>query len=110
MARRDGKGQCKQMFSLVRGVINRWDPYTLLAGGAPEDEFENEVALVISRIKTIKTEKDAAIALSEVFSEAFEPENFTLEFCHQAGRDLFHELKKANFLSTSQGRSEKRVN
>ena len=49
------KKQYKQMFSLVQVVINRWDPYSLLEGGAPEDEFESEIASVVARIKTIKT-------------------------------------------------------
>ncbi|MEQ1794125.1 MAG: DUF1871 family protein [Nitrospira sp.] len=92
------KQKYKQMFSLVRAVINRWDPYGLLAGGAPEDEFEHETALVVAKVKTIKTETDATVVLSEVFSDAFEPQYFTVEACAQVGRDLFHELKSANVI------------
>jgi len=92
------KEKYKQIFSLVQVVINRWDPYGLLEGGAPEDEFESEIASVVAKIKTIKTENDAARALSEVFSEAFEPHFFTADACTDVGRELFHELKKAKFI------------
>lgn len=92
------KEKYEQMFSLVQMVINGWDPYKLLESGAPEDEFESEVASVVAKIKTIKTENDAAKVLSEVFSEAFEPHLFTVEACASVGRELFHELKKAKFV------------
>lgn len=98
MAVNESKKKYIQMFSVVKVVIDRWDSYGLLKGGAPEDEFRNEIALVVAKIKTIRTENDAARILSEVFSEAFEPPLFTVEACTQVGHELFHELKKANFV------------
>ena len=93
----ESKKKYKQMFSTIKVVIDRWDPYGLLEGGAPDDEFESEIALVVAKIKTIKTEDDAARVLSEVFSDAFEPGFFTMESCASVGRELFQELKKAKF-------------
>ena len=98
MTMNESKKKYKQMLSIVKVVIDRWDPYGLLDGGAPEDEFENEIALVVAKVKRIRTEDDAARVLSEVFSETFEPHLFTVEACTQVGHELFHDLKKANFI------------
>jgi hypothetical protein len=51
---------------VVKAVIHQWDPYSLMTGG----EFDSEIASVVAQIPRIKSEHDATLALSRVFSSA----------------------------------------
>ncbi len=82
----------ERAFALVREVIHQWDPYDLMSGGAPKSEFDNEIARILTYIPKIKTESDAAQAISEVFTTAFEPKGFSLSDCAEVGRRLFASL------------------
>lgn len=93
------KAAYERALQVVGSVVQEWDPYSLIAGGAPEDEFDSEIAGVAAQIPRIKTEKEAALALSRVFSSAFEPESFTPEKCMSAGKKLFAALRAAGLLA-----------
>ena len=84
--------------AVVREVIHEWDPYSLLAGGAPDDEFHSEIASIVAQIPRIAGKNDAVHAVSRVFSSAFEPERFGLEDCQSVGRELYLRLSNANLL------------
>lgn len=88
------KAAYKQAIEVVGLVVREWDPYSLIAGGAPEDEFDSEIASVVTQIPRIKTEKDAALALSRIFTSAFEAHRFTPEKCADAGKKLFAALSR----------------
>jgi hypothetical protein len=83
---------------VVGAVVREWDPYSLIAGGAPADEFDSEIAGVVAQLPRIKSEKEAALALSRVFSSAFEAERFTPEKCAEAGKKLFAALSANGFV------------
>jgi hypothetical protein len=82
--------------AVVGEVIRRWDPYSLIKGGAPSDEFELEIAKVVAHIPRIGSSADAVKALSTVFSQAFEPDLFTETRCAVPGNELFAALSAAN--------------
>jgi|WetSurSiteA1Bulk_404760.scaffolds.fasta_scaffold00541_11 hypothetical protein len=84
----------EKAIEIVRSVVNRWDPYSLLANGAPIEEFENEIAEIVREIPNIKSTIDATNTLSRVFSKAFD-ENFTPEECSNVGTKLYHKLCEA---------------
>ena len=86
------KAAYKRALEVVGAVVREWDPYGLIAGGAPADEFDSEIAAVVRQIPRIRTEKEAALALSRVFSAAFEADHFLPEQCTEAGKKLFAEL------------------
>ena len=66
------KADYRLALQVVGAAVRDWDPYSLLAGGCPVDEFDAEVASVVAQIPRIKSEHDATLALSRVFSSAFE--------------------------------------
>ena len=76
----------------IRKVIDEWDPYGLLDGGAPTDEFDSEIAQLVTYIPRIRTVDDAVNAVSEVFSKMFEPDVFRPESCGDVGRRLYDAL------------------
>lgn len=86
------KAAYKTPLEVVGSVARAWDPYGLIAGGAPNNEFDSEIASVAALTSRIKTEKDAVLVLSRVFSSAFEAERFTPEHCAEAGKKLFAAL------------------
>jgi len=88
-----GKQKHRELLSLVARVVAEWDPYALLAGGSPHDEFASEIASVVSQVSRIKSATDAAHVISRVFSSSFEPCLFTPEACAQVGERLFSELQ-----------------
>jgi hypothetical protein len=97
--RKLGKRQYRELLALVTAVIAEWDPYALLAGGAPPDEFDAEVASVVTQVSRIKSAADAAHVVSRVFSSNFEPEPFTPEACAQVGKRLFAVLQARGFVA-----------
>lgn len=86
------KTDYKLALQVVSEVIRAWDPYSLLAGGCPTDEFDSEIASVVAQIPRIKSEQDATHALSRIFSSAFEPERFKPDDCAETGGQLFSAL------------------
>jgi hypothetical protein len=86
------KAAYKRALEVVGSVVREWDPYGLVAGGAPADKFDSEIAAVVTQIPRIKTEKEAALALSRVFSSAFEADRFKPEHCTEAAKKLFAAL------------------
>jgi hypothetical protein len=81
-------------------VIDAWDPYSLLHGGAPTDEFESEASTLVSRIGHIHSPADAAREISSVFSRALEPQYFTVDACADVGAKLYSRLKGAGLVVT----------
>jgi hypothetical protein len=57
----------QRVLRIVRTVVHRWDPYNVLKIGAPEDEFDREIAAVVKQVPRIQSPNDAAHALSRVF-------------------------------------------
>jgi hypothetical protein len=92
------KQEYTRAFEIVRGVVHAWDPYGLIAHGAPRDEFDREVACVVAQIPRIGSAFDAALALSRVFSSSFESERFEPEHCRDAGDRLFECLRQEGFV------------
>jgi len=88
----------KNLIEMIRSVINKWDPYGLIASGAPKDEFDIEIMDIAVKVQAIHTEKDAILVISEVFSKWFNPKDFTLQYCDRVGKELFMKLKEEKFI------------
>ena len=84
--------------AIVARVVAEWDPYALLDGGAPRNEFAHEVALVTAQVPRIKSAPEAARVIAEVFSAAFDPKSFSVEVCSAVGERLFAKLKQNGFI------------
>jgi hypothetical protein len=50
-------------------VINAWDPISLLAGGAPDNEYSIEVRDIFQKSSSCKSETDLAILIYTVFND-----------------------------------------
>jgi hypothetical protein len=89
MIREVKRREREKIFEAVRSVINEWDPYDLLANGAPDDEFGMEISAVIRQLDRIRSPLEASHVISRVFSSSFEPELFQVEHCQSVGERLY---------------------
>jgi hypothetical protein len=77
------KKELNKALSIVRESIHRIDPYSLLEGGSPDDEFDSEINLITSQLVRCGSGKDVAHTIARVlnsaFSEGYKPEEFEEE-------------------------------
>ncbi len=96
----DCRKEYDRALNVVADVINSWDPYDLISGGAPCDEFDSEIRSVVSQIPRIANSNDAVHAVSRVFSSAFDHEHFGVDGCREVGEELYRALTDAGFIET----------
>ena len=96
-----GRDDYDRAFAIVRKVIAEWDPYGLIGGGAPLDEWDSAVAKIVARVPRIRSAKDAARAISQTFSRELEPTSVSREECESVGRQLFEALVDARVIQPS---------
>jgi hypothetical protein len=85
---------------VTAAVVNEWDPYSLISGGAPKDEFTSEVSRIVAKAHEVNTPEALARVISEVFSVSFEPVPFSVEACLPVATRLFQELKVSGFVGS----------
>jgi hypothetical protein len=85
-------------FSLVRESLAQWDPLNLIGGGAPADEWDDEVARIVARLRDARTPDQVGAAVAEVFSAALGPSGPDAPTCTEFGRALHSRLKAAGTL------------
>ena len=88
----DETARAEARLALVRSIIHAWDPYGLIAGGCPDDEWDLEIAGLMERLPSIASADDAIRAISEVFSQSLIPEHFPPDRCTKVGLKLFDAL------------------
>ena len=91
----------KKILGVISTTINQWDPYDLIASGAPKDEFESEVEKIATYFPRIHSSSDAVFAISEVFSKSFEPKDFLPEKCTEIGNDLYNRFIEAGLVENA---------
>ena len=92
-----------QIVQIVKQALNEWDPYDLIHGGAPEDEFAEEAALIAAKINQVETPAELGKVISDIFSKSFETDLFSVEACLPVADQLFSELKARDFLKKAFG-------
>ena len=76
---------------VVRQIINRWDPESLLAGGAPDDEYEFEIGKIVDGVLACKDELELMVVIKMTFSEAFGYE-YPVDECLPVARSIWVKL------------------
>ena len=87
-----------EIIEIVTKVINEWDPYDLIRGGAPDNEFAHEVAQIATKVHEINSPTELAEVISKVFSMSFGPEWFSVTACMQVACQLFADLQTRGLL------------
>lgn len=95
-----GRARYRQIRDVTATVIKSWDPYGLLNGGAPGDEFDQEIAALVAQIPRIHSAEDAAHAVSRIFAASFEAHLFTPGTCSDVGKKLYAALTEQGLIDS----------
>ena len=85
--------------AIVGAIVREWDPYGLLARGAPRDEFDSEIGRIAAQIHRISSALEASEVIARVFGAAFDADAFTPTSCTVPGQKLFLGLSEAGLLT-----------
>lgn len=97
--RKKGKQRYRELTALVGAVIREWDPGQLLAGGAPLDEYDVEIARIVANVPRIHSPGDAIAMVSRVFVSSFGQPGFVDDKdCAAVGERLFALLLANDFV------------
>ena len=93
MSNKELKVKYKELFNLVKVIVNNWDPMGLLASTAPDDEYEMEIGSIITLINKVDSVTDLAEGIAIIFTEAFDC-RFSETECLSNAQRIWDELKK----------------
>lgn len=82
-------------FSIVKRIINDWDPLYLLSSGAPYDAYESEVAQIFAAINKVNNYKDFSMEIQKIFEKAFNLQ-LSQEQCVPIANEIWSFLKSNN--------------
>lgn len=88
----------EKAIEIIGDVIRAWDPYSLIAEGAPADELDGQIAKIAARVPTFCSSSDVAQAISAVFSASFGSESFSAADCSSQAEQIFTGLGRAKLL------------
>ena len=91
----------EKALEIIGAIIRAWDPYNLIAEGAPSDEFDDQTAKITARSRTFHGIDEIAKAISDVFSDSFGPGSFTPVDCFRPAQEIFMELRRAKLLAAA---------
>jgi hypothetical protein len=61
----------KVVFANVRYIVNTYDPVGLVAGGAPDDEYDPEVGRIVTLLRLESDREVLASKIVAIFAQAF---------------------------------------
>jgi hypothetical protein len=73
MKKKDLNGKYKTDFLIVQGAVNTFDPYGLIKGGAPIDEYDFLTDIILSGIYRGKSNSEIIQLVSLELNKAFGP-------------------------------------
>jgi len=76
---------------IVTKHINNWDPEYLFADGAPDDEYESEIAKIVEAVLKSKDEIEVAEAIQDTFGYFF-GRDYDFEDCYSIAKNVWKEL------------------
>jgi hypothetical protein len=91
--------QYDQALTICRAAVTQWDPFSLLAGGAPADEYDLEVVSLVPKLRNARSSSDVATAIAEVFGGSFGT-SVGPDECANVAAGIYAHLDSAGLLST----------
>jgi hypothetical protein len=60
------------LFAVVKEIIDKWDPFNLLAIHCPDDEYESEIREIVTALSNVTNEEELGVELNNILYQAFE--------------------------------------
>jgi hypothetical protein len=94
MDKKQAKQEHKQLFDDLKKIIDRYDFVGLFKNTppAPEDEYEDEVAMVLTNIKTCKSVEEIESLLSLTFKIYFGKEYSEAPRYRSAAEEIYNKV------------------
>ncbi|MFB7142858.1 DUF1871 family protein [Gottfriedia sp. NPDC056225] len=74
-------------YEIVKLEIDKWDSLGLLAGGAPEDEYDPEIKDIVKEINSVNNNNELILLIKNVFEKWFGME-FSYEECFTVAKSI----------------------
>ena len=81
--------QQTSLYHKIMEVVVKADPIGLLAGGAPNDEYDSEINRIIVGIKDISDEKSVLEVIYKVFVDSFGESAGIVENYKELAKEVF---------------------
>lgn len=83
---------------IIKKYIDEWDPMELLEIGAPNDEYDTEVEMIISQLPSIDHVSQLAKCIQAVFENMFyeDEDIFSIEKCTVIAENILNEIRKVD--------------
>jgi hypothetical protein len=88
----------RKAIEIVRAEISAWDPYALLAGGAPVDEFDAEVSEIVAGLAGTRTAGELASLVANVFRASFDDSSFDVATCSDVASRIMRALDERSIV------------
>ncbi len=88
-----------EAIEIVRAEISAWDPYALLAGGAPADEFDAEVSEIVAGLPRTRTAGELASLVANVFRTSFDDSSFDVATCTDVASRIMRALGERSIVA-----------
>ena len=85
------KQTAKATTRVVRESMHRMDPYSLLSGGSPADEYDSEILSITSKIQRCRSGEDVAGAIAAVLNKSLS-ESLSSEVYEEEGALIYEAL------------------
>lgn len=66
------KEKYETAYSELKEIINRYDVMNLISGGAPSDEYDQEISKILPILKNNDSKEIIHVKVIEIFSKSFE--------------------------------------
>jgi hypothetical protein len=80
-------------FSIVKKVIDEWDPFNLLAIHCPDDEYDEEIQDIVEVLPRIKDAEEMANEINRIMFKAFDKDFKKSNDCLMVGKRIYKLLK-----------------
>jgi hypothetical protein len=59
-------------FTIVKEIIDKWDPFDLLAIHCPDDEYESEIREIVNTLSNITNAEELAAKIKNILYQALD--------------------------------------
>ncbi|HZH61965.1 MAG TPA: DUF1871 family protein [Metabacillus sp.] len=82
-----------KQFSIVKEVIDEWDPFNILVKHCPDDEYDEEIKDIVEVLPKVKDAEELAKAINQIMYKAFDKDFKKSKDCLMIAKEIFKLLK-----------------
>lgn len=75
--------------SIVKDIIDEWDPQNFFKLGCPDDEYEVEIQGIVEVLEIVNSPKELAIEINRIFNKAFDTDFKKEKECIVVAKKIF---------------------